>query len=102
MLYDFEQQKWSKWLVERGNIAFPSWSKDSKYIYFDNFLTDRPTARRVKLGDAHSEEMFSLSGFRRLHGMPSGIWGGLAPDDSRIYVQDLSSQEVYSLQLQVR
>jgi eukaryotic-like serine/threonine-protein kinase len=102
MLYDFQQQKWSKWLVERGNIAFPSWSKDSKYIYFDNFLTDRPTARKVKLGDDHSEEMFSLSGLHRFHGTPSGTWGGLAPDNSRLYVQDLSSQEIYSLQFELR
>jgi len=101
MLYDFSQQKWSEWLTERGNISFPTWSKDSNYLYFDNFLTDRPTARRVKLGDSHSEEMFSLSGIRRFQG-PSGTWGGLAPDNSRLYVQDLSTQEIYSLQLQFR
>jgi hypothetical protein len=102
MVYDFRQQKWSRWLVERGNIAFPTWSKDSSHLYFDNFLTDRPTARRVKLGDIHSEEMFSLAGLRRFHGTPSGTWGGLSPDGSRLYVQDLSTQEIYSLQLQLR
>lgn len=102
MLYDLRRQKWSKWLVERGNIAVPTWAKDSSYLYFDNFLTDRPTARRVKLGETHSEEMFSLAGLRRFHGTPSGTWGGLSPDGSRLYVQDLSTQEIYSLQLQLR
>jgi len=101
MLYDFRSQEWTKWLTERGNIAYPTWSKDSTYIYFDNFLTDRPTARRVKLGQSQSEELFSLAGLHRYNGTPSGTWGGLAPDNSRLYVQDLSAQEIYSLQLQL-
>jgi hypothetical protein len=33
---------------------------------------------------------------------PSGTWGGMAPDHSRLYVQDLSTQEIYSLQLQLQ
>jgi WD40 repeat protein len=101
MLYDFRSQRWSKWLTEPGNIAFPTWSKDGRYIYFDNFLTDHPTARRVKLGDTHSEELFSLPDLRRFSGTPAGTWGGLAPDDSRLYIQDLSVRETHSLQLQL-
>jgi serine/threonine protein kinase/WD40 repeat protein len=101
MLYDFRAQKWSKWLSERGNIAYPSWTKDSTYIYFDNFLTDHPTARRVKLGAAQSEELFSLSDLPRFQNMVSGVWSGLSPDNSRLYVRDLSTQEIYALDLQV-
>jgi eukaryotic-like serine/threonine-protein kinase len=100
MLYDFHTQKWSKWLTERGNIAYPSWTKDSTHIYFDNFLTDHPTARRVKLGASQSEELFSLSELPRFQGMVSGVWSGLAPDNSRLYVRDLSSQEIYSLDVE--
>jgi serine/threonine protein kinase/Tol biopolymer transport system component len=100
-LYDFRSQKWTDWLIEPGNIAYPTWSKDSRYLYFDNFMTDHPTSRRVKLGGAHSEELFSLSGLHRFFGTPSGTWGGMAPDNSRLYVQDLSTQEIYSLQLQL-
>jgi Tol biopolymer transport system component len=97
MLYDFRTQKWSKWLTEPGNIAYPTWSKDGNYIYFDNFLTDHPTARRVKIGADHSETLYSLSGLRRFQGATSGTWSGRAPDNSRLYVQDLSVQELYAL-----
>ena len=100
-LYDFRSQKWTDWLTEPGNIAYPTWSKDSHYLYFDNFMTDHPTSRRVKLGSTHSEELFSLSELRRFFGTNSGTWGGMAPDNSRLYVQDLSTQEIYSLQLQL-
>ncbi|HUN63512.1 MAG TPA: protein kinase [Candidatus Sulfotelmatobacter sp.] len=100
-LYEFRSQKWSKWLVESGNISFPTWSRDSQYIYFDNFLTDHPAARRVKLGETKSEELFSLAQLHRHSGTPSGTWGGLAPDDSRLYAQDLSVQEIYALELRL-
>jgi serine/threonine protein kinase/Tol biopolymer transport system component len=100
-LYDFRVQKWTDWLTEPGNITYPTWSKDSRYLYFDNFMTDHPTSRRVKLGETHSEELFGLSGLHRFSGTNSGTWGGMAPDNSRLYAQDLSTQEIYSLQLQL-
>jgi len=100
-LYDFRSQKWTKWLTEPGNISYITWSGDSQFINFDNFLAEHPAARRVRLGDTRSEELFSLAGLRRHSGTPSGAWGGVTPDDSRIYVQDLSVQEIYALQLQL-
>jgi eukaryotic-like serine/threonine-protein kinase len=101
MLYDFRQQKWSKWLTERGNIAYPSWTRDSSYVYFDNFLTDHPNARRVKLGATQSEELFGLSELPRFQSMISGVWSGLSPDNFRLYARDLSTQEIYSLDVQL-
>jgi serine/threonine protein kinase/dipeptidyl aminopeptidase/acylaminoacyl peptidase len=101
MLYDFRSQKWSNWVTEPGNIAYPTWSKDGSYLYFDNFLTDHPSARRIKLGATSSEELYSLTGLTQFQGMVSGTWSGLAPDTSRLYVRDLSSQEIYSLDLQL-
>ncbi len=100
-LYDFRAKKWTDWLTEPGNITYPTWSKDSQYLYFDNFMTDHPTSRRVTLGSTHSEELFSLSELHRFFGSNSGTWGGMAPDNSRLYAQDLSTQEIYSLQLQL-
>lgn len=101
MLYDYRSQRWSQWITEPGNISYPTWSRDSRFIYFDNFLTDHPTCRRVKLGDSASEELFSLADLNRHTGTLSGTWGGQAPDGSRLYVQDLSVQEIYSLQLRL-
>jgi WD40 repeat protein len=101
MLYDFRTQKWSQWLTEPGNISYPTWSRDGKYVYFDNFLIQNPTARRVKLGERRPEELWSLEGLSRYSVGPSGAWGGLAPDGSRLYVQDISAQEIYALDVGV-
>jgi len=96
MLYDFRAQKWSEWLTEANNVSYPSWSGDSRYIYYDNLATDNPKCRRVKVGENHPEELFSVNALRRYLG-PWGTWGGTAPDDSRLYVRDVSTQDIYAL-----
>ena len=100
MLYDFHSKSGLTWLTEHGNIAYPTWSKDSKYVYFDNFLSEHPTSRAsnsaVTLGRTVSSRRASP-----FFGTPSGTWGGLAPDNSRLYVAGPQLQEIYSLQLQL-
>ncbi len=95
MLYDFHTQKWSDWLSD-PSVNYPYWSKDSQYVYYDNFATDNPKCRRVKVGQHSAEDVFGLSGLRRYFGF-WGSWGGQAPDDSRIFVRDVSTEDIYSL-----
>jgi hypothetical protein len=38
----------------------------------------------------------------RFFGTSSGTWRAMALDHSRLYVQDLGTQEIYSLQLQLQ
>jgi Tol biopolymer transport system component/predicted Ser/Thr protein kinase len=96
MLYDFRTQKWSEWLTEANNVSYPSWSADSRYVYYDNLATENPKCRRAKLGENHPEELFSLNSLRRYMG-PWGEWGGMGPDDSRLFVRDVSTQDIYAL-----
>jgi len=96
MLYDFKTQKWSEWLTEANGVDYPQWSADSRYVYYDNFVTGNPKCHRIKVGDNHPEDLFSLSGLRRYFGV-WGSWSGQAPDDSRLFVRDVSTQEIYAL-----
>jgi Tol biopolymer transport system component len=98
MLYDFHIQKWSEWFVESGNVNYPSWSADSQYVYYDNFATDNPKCRRIKVGGNHPDDLFGLSGLRRYFGV-WGAWSGQAPDDSRLYARDVSTQGIYALDI---
>jgi Tol biopolymer transport system component/predicted Ser/Thr protein kinase len=95
MLYDFRTEKWSEWLTE-ANLNYPYWSSDSRYMYYDNFAIENPKCRRIKVGDNRPEDLFSLSGLRRYFGF-WGSWSGQAPDDSRLYVRDMSTQDIYAL-----
>jgi Tol biopolymer transport system component len=101
MLFDYQTQKWSTWFTEAvGSVSYPTWSKDSQYLYFDDMVTDEEAIRRVKVGEDHTERVFALHGIDRYMG-PYGFWAGQAPDGSWMFVKDRSTQEVYSLNLGV-
>ena len=98
MLYDFRSQAWSEWVTEAANVDYPYWSSDSRFIYYNHVATDNPYCLRVRVGDHHPEELFSLNGLPRLF-WTWGSWSGQAPDDSRIFVRDISTQDIYALDL---
>jgi eukaryotic-like serine/threonine-protein kinase len=96
MLYDFRTQKWSEWVGHVNNINYQYWSSDSRYVYYDNFAVENPQCHRVKVGENRPEDLFSLSDLHRYLGF-WGSWSGQAPDDSRLYVRDVSTQDIYAL-----
>jgi Tol biopolymer transport system component len=99
MLFDFKTQKWSTWFTDAaGSVSYPLWSSDSKYLYFDDMVTDEETIRRVKLGEDHAERVYALRHIDRYLG-PWGYWVGQGPDGSWMFVRDRSTQEVYSLNI---
>ena len=95
MIYDFRSQKWSEWFAD-ADANYPYWSADSRYVYYDNFAVENPRCRRVKVGDNHPEDLFGLENLRRYFG-PWGSWSGQAPDDSRLFVRDASTMDIYAL-----
>lgn len=101
MLYDFKTGKWSDWINEPGAIGFPNWSRDGNYLYYDTISTEHPTFRRVKVGQTRSEPVVDLKDLRRYSLTLVGAWSGLAPDGSPLFVRDLSTDEIYSLDLEL-
>jgi Tol biopolymer transport system component len=82
--------------VEGMNVGWTSWSRDSKYIYFDSGLTENPAFYRVRVADRKLERIADLKGFRRVvfAWIP---WSGVTPDGAPLLLRDISSQEVYAL-----
>jgi serine/threonine protein kinase/Tol biopolymer transport system component len=99
-IFDFETQKWSDWTQApgAGSVAYPVWSRDGNYLYFDTFESPPPTYRRVKVGSSVSEAVANLTGVHRYQDQ-LGWWSGMAPDGSPLFVRDLSSNEIYALDL---
>jgi Tol biopolymer transport system component len=101
LLFDFRTQKWTDWINEPGFIGFPSWSRDAKYVYYDYYATtstERNSFRRVKVGQTRSEFLIDL---RDLHRYRGSSWSGLTPDDSALFIRDLSTDEIYSLEVEL-
>jgi eukaryotic-like serine/threonine-protein kinase len=95
VLYDFKTQKWSDWITGLGHIACPIWSRDGKYLYFDNSSEEHPGYRRVKLGESRSEFLVDLKDLHR------SWWSSITPDNSPIFSRDISTDEIYALDLEL-
>jgi Tol biopolymer transport system component/predicted Ser/Thr protein kinase len=89
-LFDFSTQKWVQ--LEQLVVGFPSWSRDSKYIYFDSQGEDR-AFYRVRISDHKLERLVSLKGLRLTGALG---WTGLAQDDSPLVLRDVGTQEIYA------
>jgi len=95
--FDVAAQKWTKWLDEPTVlISYPAWSSDSRYVYYSNLSE----YRRVAVGETRSELITSLNNLRLLQGR-WGAWASVAPDGSPMFVRDISTQEIYALDVQL-
>jgi hypothetical protein len=56
---------------------------------------------RVKVGQAHSEFLVDLKGLPRYSPPPAVGWSGIAPDGLALSTRDLSTDEIYALDLDV-
>jgi Tol biopolymer transport system component len=97
MLYDFTTQTWRE--LSPLQVAFPAWSRDGKYIYFDSSFRDETAVFRMEIGGGKLERVANLQGLRRAAGLV-GRWMGLAPDDSPLVLRDVGTQDIYALDWQ--
>jgi Tol biopolymer transport system component len=95
-LFDFTKKNWVE--LEKLFVGYPSWSRDSKYVYFDSPTGTDPAFYRVRISDHKVEKLVSLKNLR-LTGS-GGSWTGLAPDDSPLVLRDVGTQEIYALDWQ--
>jgi Tol biopolymer transport system component/DNA-binding winged helix-turn-helix (wHTH) protein len=94
VIYDATKQTWSELLDTK--VAFPRWSHDDKYIYFD---TLNGIVCRVDVHSRKIERITSLENLRM--GGPLGAWSGLTPDDIPLFTRDAGSQEIYAFDLEL-
>jgi len=98
LLLDVKTQKLRTLATGLGTIGYLAWSPDDSYIYFDTLLTPKPGYYRVRIKDAKLERLIDLKGIRTFTGQfGPGAWSGLGPNQTPLFVRDLSTQEIYAL-----
>jgi eukaryotic-like serine/threonine-protein kinase len=101
MLRDVSTGKWSE-LASGRVLQYPNWSADSKYAYFEDLGEDGPEIDRVAVAGHKKERVVALKGIPRVFMQESSApWNGVAPDGSPLIMRDVSSRELYSLELQL-
>jgi len=81
--------------IATGKVAYPTWSSDSQYVYFNNtFHTEKPAFFRVNISTGKVEEITEVPA-------PAasifGMWMGLAPDGSPLLLRSREQTDVYAL-----
>jgi Tol biopolymer transport system component/DNA-binding winged helix-turn-helix (wHTH) protein len=98
MLFDFSTDKWTE--VPGSGNGYPSWSQDGKYVYFREGGDSEPAPSRilrVRVSDRRVENVVDEKNVGRLTTGTMTAWLGLAPDDSPLFARDISTQEIYAL-----
>jgi Tol biopolymer transport system component len=100
MLFDTSTQKWTK--PCDCTVGYPTWSQDGKYLYFQYYpAPDKPyRIVRLRMSDHKIEDVAELSKVGRRTAGTSGQWFGLAPDESPLLARDISTFEIYALEMQ--
>jgi hypothetical protein len=98
--YDVANQKWSDWIEESAAVGYNHWSRDSKYVYFDAVDKDHRTFRRARVGQRRSEFLVDLKDLRQLQ-TEFSEWSGISPDNTPLFVRDLSTDEIYALDVEL-
>ena len=78
----------SKQLTTTG-VAWPTWSRDSKFIYFGN---EQYWRVRVDYGKRKLITLKDVNTAERSNG-----WVGVTPDGASIFTRDEGSTEIYAL-----
>jgi len=102
MLFDFATKKWTQ-LID-SDIGYPNWSHGGRYIYFEvNPHRNQPAEiHRIRISDRKVETIANLANIGRAATGSFVEWSGLAPDDSPLLSRDISTHEIYALQLETR
>jgi hypothetical protein len=85
------------------SFGYLAWSKDSAYVYFDTVLSNDPGFFRLRVKDLKLEKMIDLTKTKLFIGQfGPAPWTGIGPGDVPLLPRDISTQEIYSFELQKR
>lgn len=100
LLFDFSTKAWALLAtVTDASIGYTSWSRDSRYVYFNSYFHQRGAIFRVKALD-HRVERLELPHQPGM-AVTLGQWFTLGPDDSPLFLKDTGVHEVYALDLRL-
>jgi len=104
MLFDLAKERWKE------AVAFPvghylSWSDDARYIYLQYSRSEGEQSAlesigRLRAGDGKFEHVVDVKDLGRVATGTFVDWFGLAPDNSLLFARDISTQEIYALDVE--
>ena len=94
-LYDFQTGKWSDLITDPDGVGYPAWSSDSRYVEY----WSSNNIKRIRLGNSRPEDLFSIQTLNIYSTPEFGPWSDNAADGSRMFLRDVSSEDIYALDI---
>jgi dipeptidyl aminopeptidase/acylaminoacyl peptidase len=95
-LYDFQTGKWSEWVTDADGVGYPAWSPDSRYV--DYWSVGK--IKRIRVGESRATDLVSLKGLHIYFTPEFGPWNDNAADGSRMVLRDVSTEDIYALDVE--
>jgi Tol biopolymer transport system component len=95
-IYDFHTGQWSDWATDPVAVEYPAWTADSRYVEYSTDIE----VKRIKVGETHPETLFSSKGLHQYSAPDFGAWNDNAADGSRMFLRDVSTQNLYTLDVE--
>ena len=92
-IFDFQTAKWSDWATDPAYVGYPAWTSDSQYVEYSSDTV----VKRIKVGESHPEILFSIKELHQYSTPEFGAWNDNASDNSRMFLRDVSTQNLYTL-----
>jgi Tol biopolymer transport system component len=100
LVFDVAKQRW-RTLSDSIVGDDLSWSHDSRYLYSNRPIGNKPEIFRIPVAGGNPESIVDLESFSRLTGkFDNGLC--IAPDDSVILLRQINSTEIYALDWTLR
>ena len=96
MLYDLNLHTWQM-LIKAPSINYPEWTPDGKCIWFDALVGSKAEMNRVCLADRKPVPVVDMASGGHLVFGDFGTWTGAAPDGTILALRDLSTEQIYAL-----
>jgi len=94
-LYDFSTQKWQDFVNQTS--SYPNWTPDSKCVTFVNSFAKELPVYRACVADRKPVLITDLTAAGNLALGHFGWWTGVDPDGSILALRDISTEEIYAL-----
>ena len=95
-LFDFQTGKWSDWTTDPVAIEYPAWTSDSRSV---QYTTDYEV-KRITLGESRPGTLFSFKDLDQYSTPDFGAWSDNANDNSRMFLKNASTQNLYTLDVE--
>jgi Tol biopolymer transport system component/DNA-binding winged helix-turn-helix (wHTH) protein len=98
-LFAFASMRWRP--LTNFPSSYPNWSRDGEWVYFAGRRYGRRSVWRVRIADGHTEETESLASVEQ-GPFFLGDWVGLGPGDTPLVVRNLTTEDIYAWEFQIK